>query len=182
MVQLPFDCMNEILEYFVHDLRTLKSCLLVNRHWCKATVRIYWRNIINYKTLIACLPNESRGILKHNGILISAPNPMINYASFCKFLNMSGVSYHIERFLKEQRPTLIQNLDDSIVIVTREILKLFMSQIYSLKELNLLVPSSQITLFTSYLGARDCLKNISELQVYSDIFISYLKYVIIYKS
>ncbi|PKK61652.1 hypothetical protein RhiirC2_791494 [Rhizophagus irregularis] len=125
MVQLPIDCMNQILEYFTNDSRTLISCLLVNRYWCKATVRIYWEEIRNYKTLIACLPNESKEILNNNGILIPTSNLLFNYASFCKSLSLGVIICNIERFLKKQ---MVQNISDT----------------------------------------RDCLKNISELQVYSN--------------
>ncbi|PKY14177.1 hypothetical protein RhiirB3_426131 [Rhizophagus irregularis] len=165
MVQLPIDCMNQILEYFTNDSRTLISCLLVNRYWCKATVRIYWEEIRNYKTLIACLPNESKEILNNNKILIPTSNPLFNYASFCKSLSLGVIICNIERFLKKQ---MVQNISDSKVIVSREIFKLLMSQIYSLKTLKTLVRSIETPLFTSYPGARDCLKNISELQVYSN--------------
>ncbi|EXX72798.1 uncharacterized protein OCT59_027107 [Rhizophagus irregularis] len=165
MVQLPIDCMNQILEYFTNDSRTLISCLLVNRYWCKATVRIYWEEIRNYKTLIACLPNESKEILNNNGILIPTSNPLFNYVSFCKSLSLGVIICNIERFLKKQ---MVQNISDSKVIVSQEIFKLLMSQIYSLKTLKTLVRSIETPLFTSYPGARDCLKNISELQVYSN--------------
>ncbi|RGB27035.1 hypothetical protein C1646_769634 [Rhizophagus diaphanus] len=165
MVQLPIDCMNQIFEYFTHDSQTLISCLLVNRYWCKATVGIYWKEIRNYKTLIACLPNESKEILNNNGILIPTSNPLFNYASFCKSLSLGVIICNIERFLEKQ---MVQNLCDCKVIVSREIFKLLMSQMYSLKTLKTLVRSIEIPLFTSYPGASDCLKNISELQVYSN--------------
>jgi len=70
------DCLNEILEYLEDDIPTIHSCLLVNRLWCKISVRILWRNIWNFSqqrtlrvkasilsTLIACLPNESKELL-----------------------------------------------------------------------------------------------------------------------
>src|SRR4051794_26377485 len=78
MSQLPADCLNEIFEHLKDDKVTLCSCLLVNRLWCEISVRILWRSIWNYctmnfSTLIACLPNESKGILDKNGIIISTP-------------------------------------------------------------------------------------------------------------
>ena len=86
MSQLPADCINDIFD----DNITLRSCLLVNRLWCKVAVRILWRDVFNYSTtnfntLIACLPNESKEILIENGIIISTPTsnlPIFNYASF----------------------------------------------------------------------------------------------------
>ena len=66
--QLPADCLNEIFEYLEDDNVTLRSCLLVNHFWCEVSVRILWRSIRNYNTLIACLPKE---ILSENGIFTS---------------------------------------------------------------------------------------------------------------
>src|SRR5947199_376445 len=46
---LPDDCLNEIFEILEDDKLTLHSCLLVNRLWCKISVRILWRNIWSFK-------------------------------------------------------------------------------------------------------------------------------------
>src|SRR6202012_1676698 len=65
MSQLSFDCLYEIFEYLENENETLRSCLLVNRLWCEVVVRILWRdvnNYLNFRTLIACLPNESKEI------------------------------------------------------------------------------------------------------------------------
>src|SRR5438105_1207395 len=77
MARLPADCLNEIFENLKEDKITLHSCLLVNRLWCEVSVRILWRDILNFIystpyehkqrvksavliTLIACLPSESK--------------------------------------------------------------------------------------------------------------------------
>src|SRR5581483_1110578 len=105
--QIPVDCLNEILEYLEEDKPTLHSCLLVNRLWCKISVRILWRDIWKFtsrkcpssskvvssirSTLIACLPNESKELLCKNKIPISLPTsnpPVFNYAEFCKVLSI----------------------------------------------------------------------------------------------
>src|ERR1700744_3512918 len=86
---LPDVCLNEIFENLEDDKPTLHSCLLVNRLWCEISVRILWKdfwiflNSASYSherqisaailsTLIACLPNESKEILRENKIIISA--------------------------------------------------------------------------------------------------------------
>src|SRR3954451_16549684 len=109
--QLPADCLNEIFENLEDDKTTLHSCLLVNRLWCRVSVRILWRNIWSFKyyvpnsrrlkvasailsTLIACLPDESKEFLHNNGIFISTPtlSPLLfNYASFCKVLSINEI-------------------------------------------------------------------------------------------
>jgi len=63
------ECLDEIFEYLANDKNTLYSCLLVNRLWCGVSVRILWRSVWNYGTLINCLPNESKEILHRNKIL-----------------------------------------------------------------------------------------------------------------
>ena len=77
MSQLPVDCLNEIFEYLEHENKALRSCILVNRSWCEVAVRILWSDVndycsLNIRTLIACLPNESKEILRNNEIIISA--------------------------------------------------------------------------------------------------------------
>src|SRR6266496_6007720 len=138
MSQLPDDCLNKIFEHLEYDKITLYSCLLVNRLWCKISVRILWRDIRNYNTLIACLPNESKEILFKNKIIISTSTlkpPIFNYPSFCKSLSVYSVNYNIRKLLNKQQNISTQNLKDNICIVLQEIFKLLMSQITSLKKL-----------------------------------------------
>ncbi|CAB4412407.1 unnamed protein product [Rhizophagus irregularis] len=131
-MQLPIDCLNNIFEHLESDKVTLYSCLLVNRLWCKLSVRILWSKIRNYNTLISCLPNESKEILLNNGILITnSKTPIFNYASFCKFLSIYEVNYNIKNILKRRYFISVQNLDDNIFIVSQEIFKLLMGQIPS---------------------------------------------------
>src|SRR5436190_23330307 len=114
--QLPADCLNEIFEYLEEDKITLRSCLLVNRLWCRVTIRILWRNIWSiqrYKpcqaaplsiisTLVACLPDESKNLIYNNGIVISTPTckpPMFNYAAFVKVLSINDIDYMINHVI-----------------------------------------------------------------------------------
>src|SRR5437868_5203813 len=104
MSQLFEDCFNEIFEYLEEDKVTLRSCLLVNRLWCEVSVRILWKSIRNYNTLIACIPNESKEILYQNGIITSvsaASNPpTFDYASFCKDLSLVKLILKLNDFLE----------------------------------------------------------------------------------
>src|ERR1044072_7953208 len=170
MPQLPADCLNEIFEYLEADKVTLRSCLLVNRLWCAVSVRILWRSIRNYHTLIACLPDESKEILSKNGIVCStlaSKPPMFNYASYCKVLSVSHHAYNeIVQPLENQQSVLSQNLKN---IIIQEIFKLLMNKISSLKKLVFCWSSlNNIPKFTSFPGANDCLKDLSELQCYSE--------------
>src|SRR5204863_6589649 len=93
MSQLSFDCLNEIFEYLEDDKVTLHSCSLVNHLWCEVSVRILWREVQNYDTLVACLPNESKEILYNGGIITptstsTSKPPLFNYVTFIKRLEI----------------------------------------------------------------------------------------------
>src|SRR5581483_2402063 len=175
MSQLITDCLNDIFEYLEDDGATLLSCLLVNRLWCEIAVRILWRNGRKYNattfiTLIACLPNESKKILRNNEINIptsTSKPPMFNYAAFCKSLSTYVLSYNIKHLLKDQLSILNQDLNNKTHIVEQEIIKLFMNQITSLKSL-ILRNDSCINTLTIYPRAKECLKNLSELDCNSN--------------
>ena len=170
MSQLFADCLNEIFEYLEEDKVTLRSCLLVNRLWCEVSVRILWRRIRNYNTLIACLPKESIDILSKNGINTStsaSKPPMFNYISFCKFLSFSQVSRNIRKLLKNQQSISPQDLNDNLSVIVREILKFLITQA-SLKTLYFYPPLLNISSFT-FPVIGDCLKNLSVLDCRSDI-------------
>ncbi|RIA85048.1 hypothetical protein C1645_831368 [Glomus cerebriforme] len=163
------DCINEILEYLEEDKITLQSCLLINRLWCEVTVRILWRKIRNYDTLIDCLPKESKEILYKNGITLKSRPLIFNYVSFCKFISIYDINYNIKRFLNKQQIDLTNN--NIHILISQEIFKLLMSQISSLKKLKINNLSlKQNTIFISYPGAKDCLKNLTELYCDSDIY------------
>jgi len=83
----------------------------------------------------------------------------------CHFA-VNEINNNIRRFIiKNQQSNSIENLDDDVVIASKEIFKFLMSQITSLRKLNI----SRRNLFITYSGAIDCLKNLSELYCHSDI-------------
>ncbi|EXX54787.1 uncharacterized protein OCT59_019261 [Rhizophagus irregularis] len=175
---LPTDCLNKIFECLEKDKATLHSCLLVNRLCCRISVEILWRNIWDFKcidqimrTLIDCLPNESKDLLINNGVTsipISNP-PLFNYVSFCKVLSIPhlliGYCTYIEILTKDPKNYLI----------IQEILKMFMKQISSLKKMDFCFFEDDYDYYYSFYekynflnfinfpGANDCLKNLSEL-------------------
>ena len=111
--QLPTDCLIKIFEILEDDKIALHSCLLVNRHWCKNSVGILWKNVWDFEyyvyhrrvalsilsTLVACLPNESKELLNGNEIFIPTPTsspPLFNYAAFCKVLSVYNIGEIID--------------------------------------------------------------------------------------
>src|SRR5581483_9370093 len=180
MPPLPADCLNEIFEYLEDEVIALHSCLLVNRLWCEIAVRILWRDIWNYstrnfRTLIACLPEKSKKILYDNRIIVPAPTlnpPMFNYASFCKVLSVNRVNYMIKQLLRTQQY-------HDIHIVERELYKLFMRQIPSLKGLIFDYDEWKILdmNLAAFPGAKDCLKNLTELNYRTYIPLKFLHHL-----
>src|SRR6266542_665723 len=118
-LQLPSDCLNEIFEYLEDEKPTLHSCLLVNRLWCVVSVRILWKIIWNFDTLIACLPIESKEILFKNGIIISIQNskyPLFNYIEFIKNLSINEIDEMIEKKLLNKHQIITSPTFNHVVV------------------------------------------------------------------
>ncbi|PKY28491.1 hypothetical protein RhiirB3_444681 [Rhizophagus irregularis] len=184
--KLPVDCLNEIFEYLEMDKFTLHSCLLVNRLWCEVSVRILWRNILDFNngnkrsikikssilsTLIACLPNESKKLLHDNNIFISIPTSkplLFKYASFCKSLSIYWFNRIIIGALGS-RKSFNPKSKYRNSLVASEIIKMLANQIFSLKHLtyhNRDFYKHKVNIsFPNFPGAR----NLSELYCDSDL-------------
>ena len=96
MTNLNRDVLYLILEELQDDKKTLYSCLLVNKTWCKTAVPILWRNpwkrlkerrLFKERTsdkvgvllnvIISYLSDESKNKLrKHNLLTNSYPKPL----------------------------------------------------------------------------------------------------------
>ncbi|RIA80430.1 hypothetical protein C1645_860274 [Glomus cerebriforme] len=191
--QLPADCLNEIFEY-LDDKKTLHSLLLVNRLYCKISVRILWRNIWNIRytiarkhqprvmstilsTLVACLPDESKELLFKLGIFISTPTlkpPLFNYPALCKVLSINEICQIIHSVLEKIPNTSLLDKKDRNCLIVNEIIKMFITQISSLKELifydkiyNIRPNDISFTCFSGEIN--DCLKDLSELHCSSNL-------------
>jgi hypothetical protein len=122
MTQIIEDLLPEIFENL--DNASLRSCLCVCRIWCEISVKFLWKKILNYETLISCLPHESKSIVSNVGILIPTSNtPLYNYASFCKTLLIDSLYNSIEKLLNVNG----KGSDENICTVSNEILKLIMN-------------------------------------------------------
>ncbi|CAB4399826.1 unnamed protein product [Rhizophagus irregularis] len=142
--KLPTDCLNEIFEYLENSFKTKSSII---------------------STLIACLPNESKKLLHDNEIFISTPTSkplLFNYASFCKILSIYQINKMINSVLKN---SLLDSKDGNSLVVN-EIIKMFASQITSLKKLTYTFYHNNRNIsFPHFPGARD----LSELCCSSDL-------------
>ncbi|GBB90421.1 hypothetical protein RclHR1_17380003 [Rhizophagus clarus] len=181
---LPTDCLNEIIEHLEKDKNTLHSCLLVNRLWCKISVRILWKDVWDYKdiyqqrslgmatsilsTLVACLPNKSKENLHKNEITISTPtskSPLFNYASFCQVLLICEIIKMVYNVLRDMPSVNSLSLQDRNCLVTNEIIKMFMNQT-SLKKLTYMYNYYHCNLSFPYIFG---VRNLSELRCGTNI-------------
>src|SRR5688572_27131250 len=128
MAQLPIDCLNEMFECLENKV-DLSSYLLVNRLWCKISIRILWRTIQNHNILISCLPDKSKKLLQDNGLMIltsTSKPPLFNYIGFIQTLSMNDIYENIHTLQDHDRSKQI--------LMIQEVFKMFMNRM-SLKKL-----------------------------------------------
>ncbi|CAG8654502.1 7313_t:CDS:1, partial [Acaulospora morrowiae] len=107
-MNLPPECIPLILIHLKADIKTLHSCLFVNRLWCSETVRILWHQpfrhlytsdcqmeirilqaenlILTYLSCIFYQYNEE--LVKNSVILTPVKKPLFNYIQFLKNLDL----------------------------------------------------------------------------------------------
>src|ERR1044072_7247130 len=91
---------NSIIQYLRKDLKSLHSCVLVNRFLCRITIPILWENPFSITcqeghpynfldTYLSFIDEDDKAKLKGFGITIrslSFKRPLFNYPSFLKTL------------------------------------------------------------------------------------------------
>src|ERR1044071_9358562 len=87
-----------IVQYLRKDLKSLYSCILVNRFLCRMTIPILWENpfsVVSQKgwrnksldTYLLFIDEDEKTKLKELGVVINSPsfeNPLFNYPSYVK--------------------------------------------------------------------------------------------------
>ncbi|GBB86016.1 hypothetical protein RclHR1_12460002 [Rhizophagus clarus] len=137
------ELINEVIQYFHHDYKTLHSCILVNRLWCRLTIPLLWEDPFsikfpkNYRFIEIYLHNindDDKTKLSEYGINndLLPLNTLFNYPSFIKCLDTQRISNSIENWAAAVGTTPI---------------KVQQYNRYSLRSTNL---SSQILTFTKF--------------------------------
>ncbi len=97
---------NRIIQYLESDLKSLHSCVLVNRHLCRITIPILWEDPFSVKfqdrqnfldTYFTFFNQDDKMKLKGFGIPIDSSlikKPLFNYPSFIKILDTFRVERH----------------------------------------------------------------------------------------
>ncbi|RIA92896.1 hypothetical protein C1645_874466 [Glomus cerebriforme] len=131
MSKLNKDVLSLILEELHDNVKSLYSCLFVNKTWCNIVVPILWKNFLKHlkvekksmDIIISHLPNETKEFLLSKGIDLKSivqQKPLFNYFNFCKYFDL---------FRLEGIFSTIEDVEESkIPIIKNEILKLFVNR------------------------------------------------------
>ncbi|CAI2162137.1 2175_t:CDS:2 [Funneliformis geosporum] len=141
MSSLPPEILQEIfynLDAGHNGLRTLFSCLLVNRYWCLNIVEILWSKPFYYSNafaknpnffriidvFLACLDEEDREDLRNNGVNLPVifDKPLFSYGSYHKHLYYRTFFSSIYLWVQEKKTSYD---DHAFEIVMKALLKLF---------------------------------------------------------
>ncbi|CAG8560631.1 11446_t:CDS:1 [Funneliformis caledonium] len=180
--RLPIDCIDDIFENL--DKRSLHSCLLVSRFWSEVSVRILWRDFLNYypkfrfssrylSILVACLPKESKDLLHEKNILIPTPTskpPRFNYLSYCKILSIKSLDQLLIDVLSSPSQGTLQQEQDlinNIRLVSQEILKEFFKQTFHIKELTYCGSSMGGEKYISNIAFPEAMDRLTDLSILS---------------
>ncbi|RIA93858.1 hypothetical protein C1645_803827 [Glomus cerebriforme] len=147
---VPLDCLQEIFQYLENDMKTLYSCMLVNRTWCRINIALLWRRPFEHsgpkstrryseliRTYITCLPKSSKMEIYETGYKIpSHPRPLFPYHKYLKELDCEKLDEAVEEWIlrfgfDEYRP------EDPEDVVYTELLKLLLSRCNGLWNLRL---------------------------------------------
>src|ERR1044072_3625396 len=106
---------NDIIQYLRNDLRSLYSCVLVNRFLCRIAIPTLWEDpfsIIRREghpynfldTYFLFFSENDRMKLKEFGIIIHSPSPsfkkpLFNYPSFIKTLDTFRMELHMVNWM-----------------------------------------------------------------------------------
>ncbi|KAF0549654.1 f-box domain-containing protein [Gigaspora margarita] len=99
MILLPNECLFNIFINLKDNYKTLFSCLLVNRQWCRIVVPILWskldisNNLVLVKNCLLTLNKEEKELLKQFEIIIPdnpKSKPLFEYVSYCEVIKLNS--------------------------------------------------------------------------------------------
>ncbi|PKK60284.1 hypothetical protein RhiirC2_790876 [Rhizophagus irregularis] len=104
------ELLNEVIQYFHYDYKTLHSCILVNRLWCRLAIPLLWEDPFsikspkNYRFIEIYLSNFSNDdktklneYVIHNDVFPS--NTLFNYPKFIQHLDTYKVCNTIGKWI-----------------------------------------------------------------------------------
>ncbi|PKY19803.1 hypothetical protein RhiirB3_432957 [Rhizophagus irregularis] len=120
----------EIIQYFHNDYKTLSSCILVNRLWCRLAIPLLWedpfstftKNCNFIEIYLQYLDDKDKEKLKDYGIKINNSfnlnTLLFNYPNFIKNLNTCKIVYSIEKWILAFKRNQNKNLLPPIFTTT----------------------------------------------------------------
>jgi hypothetical protein len=103
------ELINDIMQYFHHDYKTLHSCILVNKLWCHLAIPLLWEDPFsikfpkNHRFIEIYLHhlNEDDKTKLYNYLIhgLFSSNTLFNYPSFIQHLDMHKVCNSIKRWI-----------------------------------------------------------------------------------
>src|SRR6266542_2015925 len=171
MLYLNKDVLSLIFGELTNDKKSLYSCLLISRTWCVTSVPILWKNpgrtLLTKKAesklfnvLLLHLPEESRNILKYQGIsnkIITDQRPLFNYINFWRYLDLSLI----------ERVIFSKKIEKSNVSIIRsEILKLFING--NKKFIQLSIPQDFNYQLHHIPGVKYCISGLESFRCHAD--------------
>jgi hypothetical protein len=105
------ELINEVIQYFRNDYKTLQSCILVNRLWCRLAIPLLWEDPFsinfpkNHQFIEIYLDNlnEDDKTKLNEYIIKNDPlpsNTLFNYPGFIQHLDTSKISYSIDKWVE----------------------------------------------------------------------------------
>jgi hypothetical protein len=104
------ELINEVIQYFHYDYKTLYSCICVNRLWCRLAIPLLWKDPFsikdpkNYHFIEIYLHNLNEDdktkldeYIINNGLV--PPNTLFNYPGFIQLLDTRKLSNSIEKWV-----------------------------------------------------------------------------------
>jgi hypothetical protein len=104
------ELINEVIQYFYDDYRTLHSCILVNRLWCRLAIPLLWKDPFSIKfpknhhfieIYLHNLNEDDKTKLNEYGIYnnLFPSDTLFNYPSFIQHLDTHKVCNSIEKWV-----------------------------------------------------------------------------------
>ncbi|RGB39190.1 hypothetical protein C1646_754858 [Rhizophagus diaphanus] len=106
---LPPELLNEVIQNLHYDYKTLHSCILVNRLWCRLVIPLLWEDPFskdypkNYHFIeiyLSKLKEDDKTKFNEYGIKFDLlhSNTLFNYPSFIKYLDTNKIWRSIENW------------------------------------------------------------------------------------
>ncbi|GBC05432.1 hypothetical protein RclHR1_06220005 [Rhizophagus clarus] len=154
------ELINEIIQYFRHDYKTLHSCILVNKLWCRLAIPLLWEDPFSIKfpknyhfieIYLRNLNDNDKTKLNEYGINddLFPSNTLFNYPSYIKHLDTRRINNSIEnweaaiRALQYFNYSVQNTLQDFIKLIYRSLFLIFIENEVNLHSLEVSLYSHQ---------------------------------------